>query len=539
VALRGAGLQAKLAVSYLLVTAIVVVLAGGAFLLVLAPRLLSGADSGARVRATASQDAATLSAIAARLGRLPNASELRSKLGPLAPGSADPVCDRRFRLGPGQARVAGPGVVVPCVQGTLGNDRPMSLMLLVGVNGRVAASSYPSRFPVGASAAKLVAFESVGDLRLDVAAGGLGGRTPQGGVLWAVEPVRSGGKGEAAGPRVGSVYVQVPAGALEGPPLNDLLTTVLPWSTRLGGDRAAALAAKAPLAVVVAALLIVAVPLGLVVGLLLTMGLRRRVRRLAAATTAVAEGDFDRRATVSGRDELAEVEDGVNRLADWLREELEAGRWQSANFSADASAGADRSEMTRRLHESILQDLSSMTVLAGGLRMALPPGSPLGTGVEAIESAATGALRQMHGLLAHENGANGAMESALVPALQELCASYEARFGVAVEAEVAPGGLSEPVERAVLRVAREALDDAVRHRGPRRIALRVAMSDRQVEVDVRDDGRGIDPRADQGGREPGLDLLREWVGQLGGTLRVDRRPGTGTRVRVLLSRGSA
>jgi signal transduction histidine kinase len=522
-------------VSYVLVTAIVAVLAGAAFLLVLTPRLLSGADSGARVRTTASQDAATLTAIAARLGRLPNAAELRTQLGRLASGSADPVCDRRLRLGPGQARVAGPGVVVPCVQGTLGNDRPMSLMLLVGVNGRVVASSYPSRFPVGAGAAKLVAFESVGDLRLDVAAGGLGGRTPQGGVLWAIEPVRLGGRGGAVGPRVGSVYVQVPAAALEGPPLNDLLATVLPWSTKLGGDRAAALAARAPLAVVVAALLVVAVPVGLVVGLLLTMGLRRRVRRLAAATAAIAEGDFGQRPTVTGRDELAEVEDGVGRLADWLREELETGRRQSV----DASADADRSEMTRRLHESILHDLSSMTVLAGGLRKALPPGSPLGTGVEAIESAATGAMRQMHGLLAHHNGANGATDSALVPALQELCGAYEARFGVAVEAEVTQGELSEPVERAVLQVAREALADAVQHRGPRRIALRVAMSDRQVEVDVRDDGRGVDPRADEGGREPGLDLLREWVGQLGGTLRVDRRPGSGTRLRVLLPRGPA
>jgi signal transduction histidine kinase len=56
-------------------------------------------------------------------------------------------------------------------------------------------------------------------------------------------------------------------------------------------------------------------------------------------------------------------------------------------------------------------------------------------------------------------------------------------------------------------------------------------------VDVRDDGRGVDPRSSAGGREPGLDLLREWVGELGGTLRLDRRPGTGTRLRVLLPRG--
>jgi signal transduction histidine kinase len=533
VALRGAGLQAKLAVSYVLVTAVAVVLVGAAFLLVLAPRLLSGADSSARVRATAAEDATTLTGVATRLGRLPNATELRTQLARLAPGGADPVCDRRLELGPGQARASGSGVVIPCVPGTLGNDRPMSLMLLVGVNGKVVATSYPARFPVGAAADKLVAFESIDDLRRDAPAGGVGGRTPQGGVLWALEPVRLGGRSGAAAQPVGSVYVQVPAGAVQGPPASELIAAVLPSGLKLGGDRVVELAAKAPVAVLAGALLVISVPVGLVPGLLLSAGLRRRVRRLAATTGAIAEGDLGERAAVSGQDELAEVEEGVNRLAEWLREEVHAGRQQSA----DANAGAERSEMTRRLHESILHDLSSVTVLAGGLRKALPPGSPLGTGVEAIESTATGAMRQMHGLLSQQDPAGGPQDSALVPALQELCGAYEARFGVAVEAEVTPGELSEPVERAVLQVAREAMADAVQHRGPRRIALRVAMNDRQVEVDVRDDGRGVDPRASEGGREPGLDLLREWVSQLGGTLRLDRRPGSGTRLRVVLPRG--
>jgi nitrate/nitrite-specific signal transduction histidine kinase len=172
-------------------------------------------------------------------------------------------------------------------------------------------------------------------------------------------------------------------------------------------------------------------------------------------------------------------------------------------------------------------------MLAGGLRKALPSGSPLATGVEAIEWSATEAMRQMRALL---SGTGLPQASGLLPALQELCGAYQQRFGVSVEADVEPGELAEPVERAVLQVAREALADAVRHRGPQRIALRVAMDERRVEVDVRDDGRGVDPRTENG-REPGLDLLREWVGELGGTLRLDRRPGTGTRLRVLLPRG--
>jgi signal transduction histidine kinase len=533
VAVSGPGLQAKLAVSYVLVTSAVVALAGALFLLLVAPRLLSAADSGARVRTTATRDAETVSGVAARLGRLPNAGELRTQLGRLAPGRANPVCDRAVRLGSGQAMATGDGVAIPCVDGLLGNAKPMSLMLLVGADGKVVAASYPGRFPVGARAAGLVAVETAGALDHAAAAGGIGGRTPQGGVLWALQPVQLAGKGGAAGRRLGSVYVQVPAGGLAGPSTRDMVAMLLPWTSRSDGERLPRLAANAPLAQVGAGMLLVALPVGLLFGLLASAPLRRRVRRLASGTTGLAWGDLEQRVTVSGRDEIAEIEEGVNRLAEWLSAELRGGGGRTEDKPADL----ERTQLVREVHESILRDLSSLTVLAGGLRKALPPGSPVGSGVEAIEATATGAVRQMRGLMSQLGPEPPRQESALVPALQELCGAYEARFGVAVQADVAAGPLSEPVERAVLQVAREALADAVQHRGPQRIALRIATDERQVEVDVRDDGRGVDNRSAAGGREPGLDLLREWVGELGGSLRLDRRPGTGTRLQVLLPRG--
>jgi two-component system, NarL family, sensor histidine kinase LiaS len=522
-----------MAASYVLVTSAVVALAGAVFLVLVAPRLVSAADVGARVRTTATQDAATLTAITTRLGRLPNAAELRTQLGRLAPGSDNPVCDRAVALGPGQAKATGDGVAIPCVQGALGDTGPMSLMLLVAADGKVVATSYPGRYPVGARAADLLAVESVDDLGRGAAAGGVGGRTPRGGVLWALEPVRPPGRRGAAGPRLGSVYVQVPADGIAGPPVRDLLALLLPWASRSGGGRVAGLAANAPLAQLAVALLLVTVPVGLLLGLLGTARLRRRLRRLASTSAGMAAGGLQQRVPVSGRDEVAQVEDGLNRMAEWLWAELEAKR----QLSDGAVADAERSRATRELHESILSDLSSLTMLAGGLRRALPPGSPLGTGVEAIESTATGVIQQVQALASPLGSAREREDTGLVPAVQELCGAYEARFGVAVDADVATGELAEPVERAVLQVAREALADAVKHRGPGRIALRIAMDERQVEVDLRDDGRGVDPRTPAGGQEPGLDLLRKGVDQLGGTLRLDRRPGTGTRVRVLLPRG--
>src|SRR5262245_11877494 len=389
-------MQTKLGVSYVLVTSAVVALAGAIFLMVVTPRLLSAADSGARVRSTAAQDAAALTEIASRLGRLPNATELRTQLSRLAPGRDNPVCDRRVKLGPGQASAAGGGVAIPCVQGNLGDTKPLSLMLLVAANGQIAATSYPGRFPVGARAASVLAVETVDDLQKGAAAGGVSGRTAQGGVLWALEPVQLTGSGGAAERRLGWVYVQVPAGALKGPSAQDLLALLLPWTSRSGGGRVAQLGARAPLVQLGAALLAVSVLVGLALGLLATGRLRRRLRRLASTTTGMAWGDLQQRALVSGRDEIAEIEDGVNRLAEWLSAELQAGRERPNGAGADA----ERSQFARELHESVLSELSSLTMLAGGLRKALPSGSPLATGVEAIESTAAGAMPQGHAVRA-------------------------------------------------------------------------------------------------------------------------------------------
>jgi len=85
-------------------------------------------------------------------------------------------------------------------------------------------------------------------------------------------------------------------------------------------------------------------------------------------------------------------------------------------------------------------------------------------------------------------------------------------------------------------VIQEALTNAARHAQASRVQVRLALSPRTIHLEVRDDGRGFDPDARApatgapGGR--GLVGMRERVELLGGTIRVDSRPGAGTQVIV-------
>jgi signal transduction histidine kinase len=195
----------------------------------------------------------------------------------------------------------------------------------------------------------------------------------------------------------------------------------------------------------------------------------------------------------------------------------------------------ERARIARELHDSISQDLFSLRLLAGGLRKALPAGSPLQPQVETMEQTAGGTMHEMQALLLELRPV--ALEDAgLVPALEELCRAYRDRLGVTVDAELEAVELAPAAEHAVLGVVQEALANAVKHARPARITLWLHHLDGQVAVTVADDG-GFDPARAERRRGLGLGLMRERVTELGGTFRLDSTPGAGTSVRVLLPRG--
>jgi len=85
----------------------------------------------------------------------------------------------------------------------------------------------------------------------------------------------------------------------------------------------------------------------------------------------------------------------------------------------------------------------------------------------------------------------------------------------------------------VLRIAQEALGNALRHAGARRIEVLLQGAGDKLVVTVTDDGCGFDPAGPQvRGQRLGLTSMRERATELGGTLTVTSAPGEGTTVRL-------
>jgi signal transduction histidine kinase len=502
------GLQAKMTASYVLVTAAAVVLVEVVVAVIVLPRLVSGTDRATQVQLIASDYANTVMELGARLGRLPTAREMR--LGEAAPP-----------LGPGQAQVTADGTGVA---GISKRDKLLraQVVLLLAPDGRVVASSSPARYQVGGR----LGDPGMGALPAKVRAqpptawGKRDGLTPtptqSGAVLWAAAPVPHLGEGGklprkplATADLLGVVYVQLPADVK--------LVAERSWWSALGPQLGLGL-------LVLAA----AIPVGLVFGLLSTRRLIGRLRRLAATTVAVAQGDYHQRLPVSGGDEVAQLERNLNRMAE---------RLDTAMATERQLAGAtERARIARELHDAISQDLFSLRLLAAGLRKALPTDSPLRPQVETMEHTATTTMQEMQALLLELRPV--ALEDAgLVAALEELCRAYQERLGVTVDADLEPVELAPAAEHAVLRVVQEALANAVKHAQPTRIRLRLHHQDGQVAVVVSDDGGGFEVARAEERHGLGVGLMRERVAELGGTFQLDSTPGQGTSVRVLLPKG--
>jgi signal transduction histidine kinase len=83
----------------------------------------------------------------------------------------------------------------------------------------------------------------------------------------------------------------------------------------------------------------------------------------------------------------------------------------------------------------------------------------------------------------------------------------------------------------VLRIAQEALQNALRHANASRVDVRLGADDGYLRVAVADDGVGFDP--DEPGlrsRRLGLTSMEERARALGGTLSIESRPGAGTTI---------
>lgn len=129
-------------------------------------------------------------------------------------------------------------------------------------------------------------------------------------------------------------------------------------------------------------------------------------------------------------------------------------------------------------------------------------------------------------------------DAGLIPTLRYYTQDYSEQFDVQVELNVPEHMvLSATQELVVFRVIQEALQNIHKHAEATKVEVNVQRRPGgPLMVTINDDGRGFDPKLVRQGRtgSSGLVSMRERASTVGGTLKVDSRPGGGTTVTLVL-----
>ncbi|PZG46860.1 diguanylate cyclase [Spongiactinospora gelatinilytica] len=201
----------------------------------------------------------------------------------------------------------------------------------------------------------------------------------------------------------------------------------------------------------------------------------------------------------------------------------------------------ERTRVARDLHDAVTQKLFSLRLSAQAAQalMGADPGRAAGQ-LDQVQRLAGEALAELRAVIVElrpaELGRHGLAETLRkhVALLHRLHAPEVSFESVVVPCDDHGGLTSDPaVEVAVLRVAQEALHNAVRHAKAGSVTVRLIERCGALELDVSDDGGGFDASASPG-RDQGLGLttMHERAREVGGSVVVRSRPGSGTTVRM-------
>ena len=200
----------------------------------------------------------------------------------------------------------------------------------------------------------------------------------------------------------------------------------------------------------------------------------------------------------------------------------------------------ERSRWARELHDETLQQLAGLRVLLSAARRSgdwVRIETAVGEATEQLQTS----IGDLRSLITDLRPA-ALDEFGIKPALETLVARVARQSDLAVDLDVdLVGDTAEPawrqppdIESTVYRVVQEALTNVGKHAAAARVGVRVSDRGGDVEVVVRDDGKGFEPQE----RSAGFGLLgmRERLALVHGTLDVESAPGAGTTLRATVPR---
>lgn len=222
---------------------------------------------------------------------------------------------------------------------------------------------------------------------------------------------------------------------------------------------------------------------------------------------------------------------------------LAVGLKRLAKSAKQAAVLAERNRIGQEIHDGLAQGFTGILMQLGAAEehMGCAKHSPLPDILNRIRALAREGLAEARRsvlALKPERSTPGSLELALKQLAER--STIAGRIAVTFDGGITVGGLPPEHQHELLRIAQEAVINAVRHAYAH--AIRIVLIEEPTDwvLMVIDDGRGMDELTNLGARQGfGLTNMRERASAIGGRCDIQSKVGKGTQIIVRLPRAAA
>jgi signal transduction histidine kinase len=211
----------------------------------------------------------------------------------------------------------------------------------------------------------------------------------------------------------------------------------------------------------------------------------------------------------------------------------EAGQTQGSlrRLACDliAAQEQERARIGRELHDDINQQIA---MLAVELEKLESDPSDVQRGLQKLRNKMAELSNDVQAL-SHELHSSKLEYLGVVAGIKSWCREFGERQGMEIEFKSDVVSVL-PLELGVclFRVLQEALHNAVKHSGAKRVEVELAEHSNEVHLTVSESGKGFDIEVARQGRGLGLTSMQERVRLMSGTISIDSKPMDGTTIHV-------
>jgi PAS domain S-box-containing protein len=198
----------------------------------------------------------------------------------------------------------------------------------------------------------------------------------------------------------------------------------------------------------------------------------------------------------------------------------------------------ERARIARELHDDITQRLAMLAIEIEQVQECSEMPSEVRDRAHELSIRAKGISTDIQ-TLSHELHSSRLDYLGIVGGMKSWCNEFGERQGI--EIEFNPGvqsSVSPEISLCLFRVLQEALHNAAKHSGVKRVDVKLREESGGIHLTISDLGKGFDVAAAMQDRGLGVTSIRERVRLVGGTVVIDSKPLGGTTIHVRVPLGT-